>query len=125
MAKKPVWINPIEEAAWREKWCRRCFQPDEAMKRVLDRGEGCPHLLRAAGDKLPKAWKRRRDAVMGDTYICDDHLDKPPVNRRKSKPCVTESLFDDTLPQQSYRLIPVETWPDYRAINANDTPEKL
>lgn len=125
MSKKSVWTNPIEEAAWRERWCRTCFQPDEALHRVMNRGNGCPHLQRAAVDKLPTAWKRRRGAVMGETYVCTDYLSQPPVVRRHSTPAPTGSLFDDTLPQQNYRLIPVEGWPDWRAIAANDTPEKL
>ena len=124
MSKKSVWTHPIEEAAWREKWCRTCFQPDEASRRVIGDGPGCPHLVRASHDKLPAPWTRRRNAVMGDTYTCHDYLKQPPSIRRGSAPAVTESLFDDTLPQQPYRLIPVEGWPDYRAAAAQ-APDKF
>jgi len=125
MSKKSVWANPIEADAWRERWCRTCFQPDEALRRVTNSGTGCPHLLTAAVDKLPTAWKKRRGAVMGETYVCSDYLKQPPTTRRRSAPAETLSLFEDTLPQQSYRLIPVEGWPDFRAIAAKDAPEKL
>lgn len=125
MGKKSVWANPIEAAAWRERWCRTCFQPDEALRRVTNSGEGCPHLARAAADRLPTVWQRRRGAVMGETYVCSDYLKQPPTTRRRSAPADTAALFDDTLPQQPYRLIPVEGWPDYRAIARHDTPDKL
>lgn len=121
--KKPVWSHPIEEAAWREKWCDHCFQPDEALKRIAKQGPGCPLLALSATGRLPTQWTRRRSAVMGDTYRCSEYLKKPPVNRRPSSPAVLEPMFDvDPAP---LHLVPVEGWPDYRAKAAKDTPEKL
>ena len=110
---KPVWHNAIEEAAFRETRCRLCFQPDEALKRITNQGPGCAHLARAADGKMPKAWSKRRNPVLGDTYKCDDFIDKPPVNRRKTAPADTTPMLDAE--PDDYRLVPVDGWPDYRA----------
>lgn len=113
MSAKPVWANPIEEAAWIETNCARCFQPDEATKRITGTGPGCPHLARAAQGRLPAAWTRRRNAVMGDTYRCADQLKKPPVNRRSTGPADTPPMLDVTPTDRN--LIPVDGWPDWKA----------
>jgi hypothetical protein len=116
--RKPVWASDIEEAAFRESQCRRCFQPAEAEKRVLGKGDGCPHLAKAADNKLPKAWTRKRLPVMGETYKCDDFQDKPKATRRRSKPAVTEPLID--VEPAELLLVPVDGWPDYRAEQRKD-----
>lgn len=113
MTARPVWANAIEEAAFRESRCARCFQPDEARKRITEQGDGCPHLARAATGRMPKVWTRRRNAVMGDTYRCDDYTDKPATNRRGTAPADTVPMLEPE--PDDYRLIPVEGWPDYRA----------
>jgi len=109
MANKPVWHNDIERDAFIESNCARCFQPQEAEKRVLGTGDGCPHLARAALNKMPAAWTRRRNAVIGETYRCADHLDKPPTNRRGKAPADTVPLFDE--PGEDVDFVPVEGWP--------------
>lgn len=111
---KDVWLNSIEKAAWQEKWCRTCLQPDQAMKRITGKGPECPLLIRAAQNKLPMQWTRRRNATMGDTYRCDDYIKKPPVNRRATTPTETEPMLDAE--PASRNLIPVDGWPDYRAL---------
>ena len=110
---KPVWNNPIEEAAWRETNCRICFQPDEAAKRITGQGPGCPHLARATDGRLPKAWTLRRNEIMGRKYHCADFIKEPPTNRRKTAPADTPPMLG--IEPDDYRLIPVEGWPDYRA----------
>lgn len=113
---KDVWRNDIERAAWVEKNCRVCFQPDEALARATGgpKVHGCPHLIRSLTNKLPQPWKRRRNAVIGETYKCEAFLDKPPVvNRRKSAPADTIPMLDPE--PDDYNLVPVEGWPDYRA----------
>jgi len=109
---KPVWANSVERNAWVEKHCARCFQTDEAAKRVLGSGDGCPHLRRGDANRLPRVWKKRRNTTMGDTYTCSEFRKEPPVNRRATVPDQTPPLFD--LPEAPYLLIPVEGWPDYR-----------
>jgi hypothetical protein len=104
-----VWRNDIERDAFIESNCRVCFQTDEATKRVLDTGPGCPHLARAAKGKLPNAWTFRRTGAMGETYRCADFTAKPPVNRRGSAPANTVPMFDD-LPED-VDFVPVEGWP--------------
>lgn len=108
---KSVWYNDIQRDAFIEKNCARCFQPDEARKRVTGGGPGCPHLARAEQDKMPKPWTRRRGAAWGDTYRCDDHLDKPPVNRRKTAKVEIEPMLD--VEPADRHLIPVDGWPDW------------
>ena len=109
MVSKPVWHNDIERNAFVETLCRRCFQPDESRKRVLGAGSGCPHLVRADQGKMPKPWTRRRNAVIGETFRCDDYLDKPPVNRRGTAPADTGSMFD--VEPTDVDFVPVEGWP--------------
>lgn len=108
-----VWKNPIERAAWVEKNCDRCFEPNEARARLTDQ-HGCPHLMRSLANKLPTPWTRRRNAPMGETYRCDAFIDKPATIRRKTTPADTLPLIDVT--PEDRNLIPVESWPDYQAL---------
>lgn len=108
--RKPVWYNDIERDAFVETQCRRCFQPDEAAKRVLGTGPGCPHLARAEENKMPKAWTRRNNPVLGDTYRCADKMLKPKVNRRGTAPADTPPLFDDPI-DETVGFVPVDGWP--------------
>lgn len=125
MTTKPVWSHPVEEAAFREKNCRVCFQPDEAIKRTTGRGDGCPHLLRAAQNKLPTPWTRRRNATMGDTYRCDDYAPKAPTKRRKTAAAETipfdeaDELFE--IAPGPVNFVPVEGWPDPEAFGVKQT----
>lgn len=109
-----VWRNDVERDAFIESNCARCFQPDEAMKRLTGDGPGCPHLARAAKNKMPAAWTKRRNAVMGETYKCSAFTPKPPVNRRAVSDEETPPMFED-LPEVDRTLVPVEGWPDYLA----------
>lgn len=117
-----VWANPIEEAAWREKWCRRCFQQSEVMKRVMGTGDGCPLLIQATRGALPTQWKRRRNAIMSDTYKCSEYLDQPKVNRRAKSDEPDIPMFN--LEPHEAPLIPVDGWPDWKA-QRRERPEKL
>jgi hypothetical protein len=113
MTPKPVWANDIERDAWVEKNCRVCFQPDEALKRITGDGPGCPHLARAENNKMPNAWTRRRNAVMGETYRCADFQKRPAVNRRPTADVEIEPMLD--VEPAERHLVPVDGWPDYRA----------
>lgn len=118
----PPFRNNIEDQAWRETWCRKCFQPDEARKRVADQGEGCPHLLQADRGHTPRVWTRRRDGAIGNTYRCDDYLDKPPATSRRVTDDTQDALFDAPL-NQIVTLVPVAGWPDYRSAQRPDDVE--
>lgn len=109
MVAKPVWHNDIERDAFIETNCLRCFQPDQAKARVMGSGPGCPHLARAEQNKMPRVWTKRRNAVIGETYKCDDKLDKPPVNRRGNAPADTPPMFDAG--PEDVDFVPVEGWP--------------
>lgn len=113
MASKPVWHNDIERDAWMEKHCRVCCQFAETIKRITGDGPGCPHLIRAEAGRLPAVWKKRRNAAMGDTYKCDEFLNKPPVNRRAVSREQSLPLFD--VEPAAPVLVPVDGWPDWRA----------
>jgi len=111
----PVWTNPVEEAAFREKTCLRCYQPDEARKRITGQGDGCPLLATASTGRLPTQWTPRRNAVMGDTYRCAARIDKPPSIRHRTSSEQTEGLFEVEPAKEEKLLIPVDGWPDFRA----------
>lgn len=137
---KPVWANDVERDAFVESNCARCFQPDEAMKRITSReaagrsgdsdGDGCPHLARAEQNKLPTPWTRRRNAVMGETYRCADFQKRPAVNRRGTADATVEPMFCvlgnnckgcpdirecGFIEPDDRHLVPVDGWPDWRA----------
>lgn len=113
MSSRPVWRNDVERDAWIEKNCRVCWQPDEANKRLAGTGPGCPHLTRAADNKLPTPWTLRRNAVIGETYRCEAFTDRAPVNRRKTAPADTPPMLE--VDEVERHLVPVEGWPDYRS----------
>lgn len=104
-----LWSNDIERDAWIETNCRKCYQVDEAKKRVLGQGDGCPLLARAATGRKPAQWTKRRNAAMGYTYKCDWYRRVPDVNRRGTAVVVQEGLFD-VEPEEIY-YVPVEGWP--------------
>lgn len=108
---KRVWYNDIQRDAFIEKNCDHCFQPDQAKQRLVPTEPGCPHLIRAQDNKMPKAWTVRRNASWGDTYRCEDFADKPASTQRRSAAADTDSMFGD-LEEQDYTLVPVEGWPD-------------
>lgn len=107
-----VWYNKTERDCWVERWCRMCFQPDEATLRVTGKGEGCPHKAKGDEGKTPSVWTKKRGAVFGETYSCSEFLKKPPPNRRGNAPADTVAMFD--VEPDEYKLVPVEGWKDYR-----------
>lgn len=110
-----VFASTHEERAWRDTWCHRCFQPDEALKRVVGDGPGCPLLKIAEGGTVPEQWTLRRRAEMGNRYRCADFIKRPPVARKgRVEELPQEELFD--MPEQTEKLlVPVDGWPDYAA----------
>jgi hypothetical protein len=111
----PVFSSRYEERAWRENHCDKCFQPDQALKRVADKGDGCPLLALAERGVKPEQWTKRRKAEMGNTYKCSDFAKTPPSQQRRRAPVQTEALFDDLDPAEKM-LVPVDGWPDYKAL---------
>jgi hypothetical protein len=90
----------------RQRWCRRCFQPDEAELRALGQGDGCPLLLQAADGHTPPEWKRGKCSAFRKT---PSPLAKPTADELPQG-----ELFDQ--PEvQTRRLVPLTTWPDYAA----------
>lgn len=109
-ASKRVFYNSITRDAFIETNCDNCYFPARAMHRIDPSKPDCPHLERAAENKLPKEWSRRRNAVMGETYRCSDRLVQPPVNRRKKAPADTVPMFTPDVVEIDF--VPVEGWPD-------------
>lgn len=110
-----IFANTYEADAFRETWCDRCYQVDQATLRATGKGSGCPLLQAASVGALPAQWTRRRQAAMGNTYRCSEFAKRPPVTRKGSIPEMPqEELFPIQEPADRL-LIPVEGWPDYRA----------
>lgn len=108
----------LETDMFADRTCRNCFQTDEATRRVLGKGFGCPILRRAATGRLPRQWRRRRNAPLGETFQCEDFTDKPPSSKRRHAPAVTLEMFD--IEPAEVHLVPVDGWPDYRAQQSLD-----
>lgn len=109
-------FSELELNLFVENTCSRCFQPDEANKRVLGVGGGCPILKRARRGQMSSAWKRKRNSGLGNTFECALFTPNPPSTRRKTVVVETEPLFDTTpYCTDPVNLVPVEGWPDYRA----------
>lgn len=120
-ASKRVFYNDIERNAFIESHCDRCHFAPRAQHRIDPTKPDCPHLERAAADKMPKVWTKRRNVVMGDTYKCADELARPPVNRRGKAPADTIRMFE--APVLDIGLVPVENWPsaeDFGRKSKND-----
>jgi hypothetical protein len=110
-----VFANADEERAFTDTWCRRCFQSDETLKRIANKGTGCPLRQIAGGGAVPKKWTKRRNATLGNTYRCADFTKQPAVVHKGRAPELPQlELFN--APASTVRLlIPVAGWPDYHA----------
>jgi hypothetical protein len=106
---------------WQEHWCGTCFQPDEAARRLFDRGGGCPILAQALGGAVPAEWKSRPDRGSKpgalDVYSCGRYRDRPAIYRRPRAKAtgIQQSLFGDLEPAER-ALVPIAGWPDYAAL---------
>lgn len=114
-----VFPSPVAEQMWRERYCETCCQPAAAERRLLGRGPGCAIAAQALSEEVPVEWRRGRGHTgrAEDLFRCTKYLDRPPSTRRKTVPTSTEPMFDS--PREDRRLVPVEGWPDYRAIARN------
>jgi hypothetical protein len=106
-------FSALELDMFVEVTCSRCFQPDEAAKRVLGSGDGCPLLKRARNGQMPGKWTRRRGEALGSTFKCAEYAPSAPTARRKRAVAEDVPMFD---PEPVERLlVPIEGWPDYAA----------
>jgi hypothetical protein len=123
-----VFPSEVAEQLWRQHWCQTCFQPEEAARRLFDRGEGCPILALALSGTTPLEFKRdgrRRSRNVVEAkklFRCTEYRDRPPMIRRPRAAAsgTQESLFGELQPVDRL-LVPVDGWPDYRAIERNTT----
>jgi hypothetical protein len=116
----PVFPDELTEQRWRSHWCDRCYQRDEAERRVLGKGDGCPIFALSRLGEIPREWKRGPVFSGPMLYSCDKHLDRPPVYRRPRAKAtgVQLDLFGE--PDRCGRfLVAVNGWPDYAAIARN------
>lgn len=102
---------------WIEMNCHQCWQPDEAARREHGKETQCPIQERALRiGRKPVEWKRNtRQTIMAHAYKCNAYQDKPAVSRRDS---VDENvpLFEETPYRVDVGFVPVDGWPDYKAI---------
>jgi hypothetical protein len=78
-----VFPTQLTERLWVKRWCGNCFEPDEAMRRLFDRGPGCSILAKALTGIMPVQFKRDKSVTDGALYFsCSRFRDKPAVYRR-------------------------------------------
>jgi hypothetical protein len=117
-----VFPDQFVEQRWRSHWCDRCYQPDEAERRVLGKGDGCPIFARASLGEVPAEWKQGSASSAVMLYSCIEHLDRPPVHRRPRAKATGVQLEMFSEPDREERfLVPVDSWPDYAAITRDTT----
>jgi hypothetical protein len=117
-----VFPDQFAQRRWRSHWCDRCYQPDEAQRRLLGKGDGCPIFARTLQGEVPAEWKQGSAASASVMlYSCIEHFDRPPVHRRPRAKATGVQLGMFSEPDRGKRfLVPVDGWPDYAAI-ARDT----
>jgi hypothetical protein len=104
-AERKVFSTQVDEDIWRECWCRRCFQPNEALRRLFNHGSGCPIFAQAQQDVAPPQWDRGRGAIAAELYHCAEFLKEPAVlSVPKEKPLPQEELFSE--PEHDQKWLP-------------------
>jgi hypothetical protein len=106
--------NPTHRSIWLENWCHRCFQPDEAMRRIQGKDTQCPILAGALGTgRKPKEWDRMpRADTMAKSIRCNAFSPRPELTKTKTvpNPLLEPPMFDVEPHEISY--VPVDGWPD-------------
>lgn len=107
--------NDTHQDVWIENWCHRCFQPDEAMRRIQGKDTICPILASALNTgRKPKQWDRMpRNDEMAKSIRCNAFQPRPALTKMKMAPnpiFEDEPMFDIEPHNAAY--IPVDGWPD-------------
>lgn len=94
-----IFANQTAAAVWKESWCDRCFQPDQAEQRLTGRGRGCMILNGALTQKTPSVelTRGRSGAMMSEAFRCAEFAAKPSSSRPRvvvADVPLEPSLFD-------------------------------
>ena len=106
--------SQTHQEIWLDRWCHTCYQPDEAMRRIMGADTQCPIQKRALETgRKPVKWERNARAHdMENAIRCHEYLDKPRTTRKtKALDANQDSLFD--VEPREIHLVPVPGWPDY------------
>jgi hypothetical protein len=111
----PLFKSRTAEGVWLEMNCHRCFQVDEALRRLHNKDTQCPIQKRALeSGRKPVKWDRNpRPKDMEHVYRCRAFQDKPASTARKRAnefDIQQGSLFEARA--APYQLVPVDGWPD-------------
>lgn len=104
----------IHRDIWQQHWCHRCFQPDEAARRLHGKDSVCPIWAKAmrTGHK-PVEWDRKPRATdMDRTITCNSYMDEPPIIRRAKAVAEDVPLFEVTPYAIDVGFVPVDGWPE-------------
>lgn len=111
--------SKTHQEVWIDRWCHRCFQPNEAARRIQGAQTMCPILGKAlASGRKPPQWDRMpRADEMERSIRCNSFQDKPAdvrrtPHQRQRDTTDDEPLFDVTPYATNIGLVPVEGWPD-------------
>src|SRR5881628_2767864 len=103
--------NKTHQEIWVNRWCRTCFEPHEAARRLQGKDTVCPILNKAlTSGRKPKEWDRAiRDTTMENSIKCNSYAPKPP--KPKQDKHFDDVLMFDVEPHEAH-MVPVEGWPD-------------
>jgi hypothetical protein len=111
----PLFKSVTAQEVWVDHHCHRCFQPDEAMRRLHGKDTQCPIQKRALeSQRKPVKWDRNtRARDMQSAYKCREFMRQPASTQRvKVNEFDTDqdSLFE--VAPVDYSFVPVDGWPD-------------
>lgn len=103
--------NDTHRDVWLDHHCHRCFQPDEAARRLHGKDTQCPIQERALRtDRKPVEWDRNpRTTTMADSIRCNEFAARPPTSKA-DKSFEDVPMFDIEPAEIDY--VPVEGWPE-------------
>jgi hypothetical protein len=112
--------NQTHQEVWVEMNCHRCFQPQEAQRRIQGKDTICPILNRAlTSGRKPREWDRTRSDEMAKSIRCNAFQARPPRVKFYGNTYEQDSIFDvDDLHHHGF--VPVDGWPDRPGPNEVD-----
>lgn len=104
--------NNTHKEVWQQRWCRTCFQPDEAARRIQGKETQCPIWEKAMStDRKPVQWDRNtRTDEMEKSIKCNSYAPKPPITSRDKAIAEDVAMFD--VEPHEVHMVPVEGWPE-------------
>lgn len=96
--------NKTHQEVWIDRWCRTCFQPDEAQRRLQGKPTMCPILNKAmvsiaqGRPRKPEEWERTRADEMEKSIKCNAYQPIPPPVGKRDAPVEDVPMFDVEIP---------------------------